>query len=102
MSQQEDTPSPLPAPPFRMTQEQKDRIVKTLQERGALLPCPRCGHTQFTILDGYFYHVLQFELPNYSIGGAGVPAIGIACTNCGFLSEHALGALGLLPEEGSK
>jgi hypothetical protein len=26
-----------------------------------------------------------------------VPAIAIACSNCGFISQHAAGALGLLP-----
>lgn len=102
MSQQEDSTTPPKVPSFLIPQEQKERIVNALRERGAVLPCPRCGNRNFVLLDGYFYHTLQFELPSISLGGAGVPTIAIACTNCGFLSEHALGALGVLPEGGAK
>ena len=28
---------------------------------------------------------------------AAIPTIAIVCNNCGYISQHALGALGLLP-----
>jgi hypothetical protein len=34
-------------------------------------------------------------------GGQTVPAAAIVCNRCGFLSQHALGALGLLPKNES-
>ncbi len=87
-----------------LTEEQKNLIIKALEERGAKLPCPRCSNTQFTILDGYFNQTLQTELKNISIGGLTIPSIVIGCVKCGFLSQHALGALGLLlpSNEGAK
>jgi hypothetical protein len=32
-----------------------------------------------------------------SLGGLGIPSIAIICNRCGFISQHALGTLGLLP-----
>jgi hypothetical protein len=77
--------------------EQKARIASALESRGATLPCPRCGTREFTLLDGYFNHPLQTELNVFNIGGPSVPIAVVACVRCGFLAQHALGALGLLP-----
>jgi ribosomal protein L37E len=87
-----------------LSQEQKNKIVKALEERGAKLPCPRCGNNAFTLLDGYFNQTIQTELKGIVIGGPSLPSVVIACNRCGFLSQHALGVLGLLPqkEEGEK
>lgn len=79
-----------------LTQEKKTRIINTLGERGANNPCPRCGNSTFTILDGYFNQPLQRDVKGIVIGGRSVPSIAVACTNCGFLSQHAIGILGLL------
>lgn len=86
-----------------MQEEQKQEIIKAIEECGARLPCPRCGNTQFTLLDGYFNQTIQTELKGMVIGGPSVPSIVVVCTRCGYLSQHALGTLGLLPkEEGNK
>lgn len=88
---------------IEVSQEQKEKIIKALEERGAKLPCPRCGNKSFTLLDGYFNQTIQSELSGIMIGGPSIPSVVVACARCGFLSQHALGALGLLPkEEGSK
>lgn len=84
---------------MEMSQEQKQKIIKALEERGAKLPCPRCGNQSFTLLEGYFNQTIQSELSGIIIGGPSIPSVVIACTRCGFLSQHALGALGLLPKE---
>lgn len=70
-------------------------IVQKLEERGAKMPCPRCGNNDFTLLGGYFAHVIQSDLMNLQLTGAPVPTIVTACKKCGFLSEHAIGALDL-------
>lgn len=80
-------------------QEQKQRIIKALEEHGAVLPCPRCGNNSFTLLDGYVNQPVQAELKDVVIGGPSIPTIVVACDRCGFLIHHALGKLGLLPRE---
>lgn len=83
----------------KLSQEQKKIIIKKLEEKGAKLPCPRCGSKQFTLLDGYFIQPIQSPISrSFVIGGPAVPSIVTACNNCGFISQHAIGVLGLLPE----
>jgi hypothetical protein len=84
--------------------DRKTQIVKLLDERlrkfGQETKCPMCGNTHFAISDSYFQNVLQDDINTTTLGGPSVPTIAIICTNCGFVSQHALGILGLLPSEG--
>lgn len=82
-----------------ITPEQKRRIVEALEKAGARLPCPRCANNNFTLLDGYFNQPVQAELSGLVLGGPSVPSVVVVCTRCGYLSQHALGALGLLPKK---
>ncbi len=84
------------------SQEQKDKIIRALESRGAKQPCPRCGNNNFTLVDGYFNQPIQTELAGLVIGGPSIPSIVVVCTRCGFMSQHALGVLGLLPQEGKQ
>ena len=84
------------------TQEQKDKLIKALTDRGANLPCPRCGNGDFTLLDGYFNQIIQETPKGIVLGGRTIPSIVIACNRCGYLSQHALGVLGLLSKEENK
>ena len=84
------------------SQEQKESIAKTLAEAGAELPCPRCGNPSFRLLDGFFSQPIQPELGNIVLGGPSIPSVLTVCTRCGFISQHAVGALGLLPKEGEQ
>jgi DNA-directed RNA polymerase subunit RPC12/RpoP len=79
-----------------MEQAKKDQIIKKLTEKGAVKDCPRCGHKAFTLIDGYFNQTLQNDLTGFVLGGPSVPVAVVACNNCGYLSQHALGVLGLL------
>ena len=85
-----------------LIQNQKDEIIKALTERGASLPCPRCGNNAFTLLDGYFNQVIQEEPKGIVLGGRTIPSVAVACKRCGYLAQHALGVLGLLPKEETK
>lgn len=80
-----------------MDQARRDEIAKRLTDKGAVQPCPRCGHREFTVADGYFNHTLQDELKGVVIGGKSIPCAIVICVYCGYLAQHALGALGLLP-----
>ena len=83
-----------------MDQAKRDEIAKRLTEKGALQPCPRCGHRQFTVIEGYFNPTLQDNLSGIVLGGKSIPCAVVGCNNCGYLAQHALGALGLLPADG--
>jgi hypothetical protein len=80
-------------------QEQKEKIIAEMVKREATLPCPRCGNKNFTLVDGYFTQPLSSEIGALVLGGPTVPSVVTICTRCGFISQHALGVLGLLPTE---
>jgi len=84
----------------RMTPEQANEVIRALQAKGVTRPCPRCGNAHFTLLEGFFNQPLSNDLaaPSGTMGfstGPTVPSIVTACARCGFLSQHALGVLGL-------
>lgn len=83
----------------QFTQEQYTNIISKLNKKKAILPCPRCGNHQFTLLDGYLNPIIQNDLQGVKIGGRTIPCAVTICTNCGYLSYHALGALGMLPDK---
>ena len=78
-----------------MDEIKKKEIQDVLVARGALLPCARCGRQAFTVLDGYATVDQQNDLTQLILGGATVPCAVIGCNNCGNISLHALGPLGL-------
>ena len=76
----------------------RDKVAKMLTERGATKPCHRCGHTNFSVIEGYSNFPLQENLDgDLFYGGPAVPVAMVGCSNCGAITPHALGALGLLP-----
>jgi predicted Zn-ribbon and HTH transcriptional regulator len=60
--------------------------------------CPMCKSNEWTLVDGYFVNHIQ-DVPTTGLQvGKGLPTAVLCCTNCGFISQHALGILGLLPQ----
>ena len=86
----------------QISDEKKQEIIKALEERGAKLPCPRCGNQSFTLIGGYFNQTIQTDLKGMALGGPSVPSVVVVCKRCGYLSQHALGVIGLLPKEEAK
>lgn len=85
---------------IKLTEEQKKKIIDTLSSRNVTGNCPRCANVNFILADGYFNHSMQVDFKDFRIGGPSIPTIATVCSNCGFISEHALGVLGLLiPEQ---
>lgn len=76
-----------------------DEIVRILTERGVRLPCNRCGSNKFTVIDSYSFFNLQDIPTGIRLGGTTIPVALTACENCGAITPHALGALGLLPKQ---
>jgi hypothetical protein len=85
-----------------LTEADRQRIADALKRAQVGIHCPMCGNRQFTVLDGYINHAVQTQLGGLVIGGQSVPTAVIVCNRCGFLSQHALGVLGLLPKTGAQ
>lgn len=82
----------------RLTEEEFTRIINRLNELIPKLSCPMCKSSGFTVADGYFNNPVQFKLPGVAFGGVTIPTIGIVCNHCGFVSQHALKTIDLLPQ----
>lgn len=86
-----------------LTEDKKNELIRVLTERlgknGRKSSCPMCGNAHFTIADAYLTNTLQADFNSVTLGGPSIPSLAIICTNCGFISQHSLGILGLLPKE---
>ncbi len=78
-----------------LNESQKQKVIDALTTVGAVKPCPRCDNPTFATADTAFARPLQTSLPQILIAGSYVVTVAVFCTNCGFLSEHAIGVLGL-------
>jgi ribosomal protein S27AE len=78
--------------------EEQNKIKEALFKKG-IKACPMCSNKSFTLVEGYFNNTIQTNFTNVLIGGTSIPSAVLVCSNCGFMSQHALGVLGLLPKE---
>jgi hypothetical protein len=79
-----------------LTDKDKENIKLAFDKKVHDLTCPMCKNKAFTMADGYFVNNMQKDINSINLGGQAIPTIGIICNNCGFVSQHALGALGIL------
>ena len=80
------------------TQDKREDIVKRLTEKGVNRACPRCGADIFSLVDGFAVFGMVDQLEDEGVRNL-VPSVCVACNQCGYLTFHALGPLGLLPKE---
>lgn len=53
--------------------------------------CPFCHNDKFLVVQGYLTHVIQNSDQEYVLDKVNMlPCISIACTKCGFVSQHAV------------
>ncbi|MDP3110785.1 MAG: hypothetical protein Q8M71_01630 [Thermodesulfovibrionales bacterium] len=79
---------------------ERAKVAEVLETKKALLPCHRCGHPKFSLLDEFANIMIQKEISgSLVIGGPSIPAALVVCDNCGAITFHAIGALGLLPPQ---
>ena len=78
----------------------RDEVVKVLEQRKATKPCHRCGADDFALLEEFSNIILRKDVGGALVlGGPQIPSAIVACNNCGAITFHALGALGLLKED---
>jgi hypothetical protein len=88
--------SPPPEQQPGLTSAQQQAVVDTLNMRGVSNKCPRCVPGLMTLVDNFVSFSVNPDPGAVVLGGMNVPAAILACSNCGWLDFHALGALGLL------
>ena len=80
-----------------MDKERQEEIIQVLQEKGVDKPCPRCGNEKFELIGETGIQLSDNPNPIMSqIMGPFVPLVLIACSRCGYLTQHAQGPLGLV------
>lgn len=75
----------------------QEKVKAVILERKAVKPCPCCGSKDFTFLNGVDFSQRIEELPVTGQNGM-VPFATVACVNCGWMRNHAIGILGLMSE----
>ncbi len=91
-----------------MNKDRLNQIVAALNSKNVNQPCPRCSSNNFSVIGE---SEISVETPPPSGGLVGMamfshpqkatmPTIIVTCDNCGYISQHAQAALGLLPRTG--
>lgn len=78
-----------------MDEQRQREAIEALTTKGVKQPCPRCGNDRFEVV-GEAMIALSEEPGTVVVGGPAVPVILVACSNCGLLTHHAQGPLGLI------
>lgn len=79
-----------------LPEEIKAKIISVLSAKIPDFSCPMCRQKNFALADGFFANSVQPNPGSVLIGGTYIPTVSVICTHCGFLSQHALGALNLM------
>lgn len=84
-----------------LSEEMKREFIAALtmkiRANGRSEACPMCCNENFLMIDACLVNVLQSDVKNVTLTGDYIPTLAIVCDNCGFLSQHAVGALGIRP-----
>lgn len=80
---------------WALSELQQERIAERLRELGAVLPCPRCGGASFSLISDVNLVPVIPVVGGIRTASRALPAALLMCNQCGFLSSHALIALGL-------
>lgn len=81
-----------------MDQQRRDQLVTALQAKGVNRPCPRCGNSRFELV-GESVIAINETPGAIVVGGPAVPVVLVACAMCGYVTQHAQGALGVMRGE---
>ena len=75
-------------------------VAAALKRAGADTRCPRCANDKFNLMQGFFAHTMQNDLRGYVIGGGDMLCTAVlVCTRCGFVAQHDLSILNMIPAD---
>jgi predicted nucleic-acid-binding Zn-ribbon protein len=74
----------------RLTRKERQEIVDALIEKGANLPCPRCRNKSFTLLNGYFHHIIHESDVIRNPTAPSASSVAVVCDRCGYMNFHTL------------
>ena len=80
-----------------MDATRRQHIISALEAKRVNMPCPRCGTRSFDLVAESTIQI-QERPGTFVVGGPAIPVVVVACSNCGFITEHAIGPLGLMAE----
>lgn len=78
-----------------LERERGQKLIQALRDKGVDRPCPRCGTTRFDVV-GEALVALNDDPNMITVGGPSIPVVLVACSHCGFLSQHAQAVLGVM------
>jgi hypothetical protein len=85
------------------SEEERTRIVKTLEEKGVRSCCPMCDNKSFVLSEGYLTNTIQPDFKGgIRLGGPSIPTIAIICKKCGFMSQHSAVLLGIIEKSSAE
>lgn len=72
-----------------ITARDRARFARLLTEKKADLPCPRCNHSVFTVVDRETFIPVG---GTYGLAG-GIQCVSVICDHCGFVANHVVPTL---------
>jgi hypothetical protein len=78
-----------------MDKHRQEGIIKALESKNALQPCPRCLNKQFEVIGEAGIPLAPDKGDSWFGPAPAVPVVLVSCTNCGYIAHHATGLLGL-------
>lgn len=78
-----------------MDRQRSDQLIQALRDKGVNRPCPRCLATRFDVV-GEAVISINEDPGMMNTGGPAIPVVLVACSHCGFVSQHAQAVLGVM------
>jgi hypothetical protein len=79
----------------RMDKHRQEEIIKALESKKAIQPCPRCQNKQFEVIGEAGIPLAPERGASWFGPAPAIPVILVSCNNCGYIAHHATGLLGL-------
>jgi len=67
----------------RFTEQTRNEIIATLNERIKIPACPLCSTNKWTLADGFVALPLQPDFTAWTVGGPVLPCVALVCNSCG-------------------
>ena len=83
-----------------MDEARQKQIIDALNSKNVRMPCPRCGSPNFGLVGESFVSI-QENPGSFVVGGPVVPTVIVACNQCGYVTQHAQAALGIMKKGAS-